>query len=151
MGTLLIGWVTSQQVVDPEPQCRDILFSSSSAWFLSDLYFQTFGNLHNLTKLYELDIRNTNVFNEIQSMQWSQWILQNWIYSLLQMTFGSYLEDIVDGSERVWNEENFDYDIPEIKPGRKGTIEEMVRFEAKHYEEILTMSDDDMAFCIGFQ
>ena len=67
------------------------------------------------------------------------------------MTFGSYLEDIVDGSERVWNEENFDYDIPEIKPGRKGTIEEMVRFEAKHYEEILTMSDDDMAVCIGFQ
>jgi len=144
LGTLLIGWVTSQQVVDPEPQCRDILFSSSSAWFLSDLYFQTFGNLHNLTKLYELDIRNTNVFTEIQSMQWSQWILQNWIYSLLQMTFGSYLEDIVDGSERVWNEENFDYDIPEMKPGRKGTIEEMVRFEAKHYEEILTMSDDDI-------
>eukprot|EP00092_Neocalanus_flemingeri_P009546 GFUD01010275.1.p1 GENE.GFUD01010275.1~~GFUD01010275.1.p1 ORF type:complete len:558 (+),score=98.53 GFUD01010275.1:34-1707(+) len=139
--TLVIGWVTSQQVGDQEPNYWDILHPSSTAWFLNDFYAQSFGILHNVTKLQTLDIRQTNVFLEIQPLQWSGGMVQNMIYSLVEMAIGSYLKDVVGGSQREWNEEEMYYDIPEMEPDRSGSLEEIFRFQAKYLEGELAMPD----------
>ena len=40
-----------------------------------------------------------------------------------------------------------DYGISEIKPDRTGSLEEMLRFQAKHFEEKLTMSEEANLEC----
>ena len=140
--TLLIGWVTSQDVEDPEPECWKVLYPSSTSWFLKEYYDESFGIVHNVTALQTLDVRQTNVFLEIQPWQWSEGFLQNYIYRLLDKAFGPYLKDVVvDGSQRVWNEDEMDYNIPQIEADRSGSLEEMLRFQAKYLEDEFTMSE----------
>ena len=139
--TLLIGWVTSQ---DPEPECWKVLYQSPTSWFLKQYYDESFGIVHNVTALQTLDVRQTNVFLEIQPWQWSEGFLQNYIYRLLDKAFGPYLKDVVvDGSQRVWNEDEMDYDIPQIEADRSGSLEEMLRFQAKYLEDEFTMSEEE--------
>merc|ERR1712142_269942 len=55
---------------------------------------------------------------------------------VIEGLFGPYLSAVVDGNnERKWNEETYDYDIPEMKEEMTGTLEEMVRFMAKTLED----------------
>ena len=137
LATLITLLVPSQAAVDPERQkCWEIINPSSFFWYFNDYYARTFGIVHNVSKIESFEVRKTNLFKEIQPLGWSGLFIQDTVYSLFDAVFHPYLIEVVEGDqERTWNEETYDYDVPEMKEDMTGTLEEMVRFMAKTFEE----------------
>jgi len=136
----LITLVAVHADVDPERQkCWEILNPSSTFWYFNDYYATTFGIVHNVSKIQSFEVRKTNLFKEIQSLGWSRNVIHSTVYPFLVAVFQPYLREVVEGElERKWNDETYDYDVPEMKEDMTGTLEEMVRFMAKTFEEEAT-------------
>ena len=136
---VLMHPVVSQTSLKTEHQkCWEMVHPSSTSWFLREYYMETFGIVANVSKFHTLDVRKTNVFQEIQPLQWDRGTVPYMVYKFLQKVIGRYLEAVVDGGEREWNEETYDYDLPDMKKDMKGTVEEIIRFMAKSYEHELS-------------
>jgi len=138
--TLITVLVAVHAAVDPERQkCWEILNPSSTFWYFNDYYATTFGIVHNVSKIQSFEVRKTNLFKEIQSLGWSRNVIHSTVYPFLVAVFQPYLREVVEGElERKWNDETYDYDVPEMKEDMTGTLEEMVRFMAKTFEEEAT-------------
>jgi len=138
--TLITLLVAVHAAVDPERQkCWEILNPSSTFWYFNDYYATTFGIVHNVSKIQSFEVRKTNLFKEIQSLGWSRNVIHSTVYPFLVAVFQPYLREVVEGElERKWNDETYDYDVPEMKEDMTGTLEEMVRFMAKTFEEEAT-------------
>merc|ERR1719495_202498 len=141
---VLMQSVASQEPLKTESQkCWEIVHPSSTAWFLRDFYMESLGLVQNVSKFHTLDVRKTNVFKEIQPLQWDQGTIPNKVYGFLKKVMGKYFEAVVEEGEKEWNEETYDYDFPEMKKDMKGTVEEIIRFMAKSYEDELSVVNQE--------
>jgi len=144
LAMLMTLLVAGQAAVDPEAKrCSEILYPSSSFWYFSTFYTQIFGIVHNVSKIHSFEVRKTNLFEEIRPLGWSGLFIHDLVYSFFDTVFHPYLREVVDGddSERTYNHETLEYDVPDMKEDMTGTLEEMVRFMAKTLEEEVTKSE----------
>ena len=159
VAALTVG-IKSQAMMEQEPACEQFE-PYPICWRLKGYYDGTFGIIDKLTEINRLDVRQTNIFPKLQQLSWSDNVFEGMIYSILRNIFDPYsiLQKIVDPyfdymvgvtEQRVWNYEELDYDIPELKPKRSGTFEEMVRFAANYLQDKYYKGDgENLAFKSG--
>ena len=61
------------------------------------------------------------------------------------LRLNNFINDVHNGTRinREWNEETSSYDLPTLKKGKKGTLEEMIRFIARSVEDGLAALDEE--------
>ena len=148
MSTVLSISVSSQSAFEED---RKICSQYSMGIYMSREYFlDTFGIIQNFTKFQTFDVRQTNLLKDIMRLNWEGVIpggFHKMVFDFIRhdLDLDEYIYDVHNGTgiNREWNEETSSYDLPTLKKGKKGTLEEMIRFTANMYEYVLAGLDEE--------
>ena len=148
MLTVLSISVSSQSAFEED---RKICSQYSMGIYMSREYFlDTFGIIQNFTKFQTFDVRQTNLLKDIMRLNWEGVIpggFHKMVFDFIRhdLDLDEYIYDVYNGTgiNREWNEETSSYDLPTLKKGKKGTLEEMIRFTANMYEYVLAGLDEE--------
>ena len=150
MSTLLSISVSSQPAFEED---RKICSQFRMGIYMSREYFlDTFGIIRNFTKFQTFDVRQTNLLKDIMRLNWEglhgfHGGFHPMVYDFIRndLSLNNYINDVHNGMriDKEWNEETSSYDLPTLKKGKKGTLEEMIRFIARSVEDGLAALDEE--------
>jgi len=117
---------------DQEIPCENFLYSSIGYYYVKEIAYEILGAVDAVNSL---DLRRTNVVLNLFNLKWNHGRLGDEIHRQAFRYFREYKYALGEIREPYWDEELEQNVEPSLPSGFEGTLEEMIKYQAKEEEK----------------